>query len=537
MRCRSVQINNFRSVKFVILNLSRITVLAGKNSSGKSNILRGIEVVLKQTNHRDKILADDLYPDSTSIHGNLDIVLSYADKEHIISHINRKLPCPKPIMDFFNNSHYRLMYTAELNKTRAAYYLGYKKTTKYHDLFGRGASKDINISLLNKFQSHLNQYYSYIQLNSSFASISDAQHDQMAGTILSQFTSGNPEERAKYNKLRDLLFYITEGIGGEIQPAKFTTDQHTVAHRLRYEVERKLFVPVINSGDGAQRVALILHYLINMPNELIAIEEPELCLHPGAQRRFRKVLDQLSNEFQKQLIITTHSPIFIDGWESASLYKVEIEKGTTVVSSVQSQEQTLKLVSNLGIKPSDAFMADGIIWVEGPSDIGVYRTLLRKVGVDLDERNILFMSTGGSILQHLSAKDLRFVHPNFIILLDSDKTDARKQPDRWKINLIEELSNMGAYGYITKRREIENYFSLNAVCRYYKCSQAGLSQIPNYEDFGLYVASNLPGMGYKKTRDAFQIAEHMTLSELEKTDDLYEAILNIRSTISKWKAI
>jgi predicted ATPase len=53
------------------------------------------------------------------------------------------------------------------------------------------------------------------------------------------------------------------------------------------------------------------------PGSLIVVEEIELGLHPAAQRRLSRQLMELSKEKQLQIIVSTHSPDFIDSLPAA----------------------------------------------------------------------------------------------------------------------------------------------------------------------------------------------------------------------------
>ena len=44
---------------------------------------------------------------------------------------------------------------------------------------------------------------------------------------------------------------------------------------------------------------------------ILVIEEPESFLHPAAQAEFGRILQDLSNEFGVQVIVTTHSPYML----------------------------------------------------------------------------------------------------------------------------------------------------------------------------------------------------------------------------------
>lgn len=82
-------------------------------------------------------------------------------------------------------------------------------------------------------------------------------------------------------------------------------------------------VPLDNWGSGTQNRTLILRTLFRAKQlgesevsaskvtPLIVIEEPESFLHPYAQAEFGRVLQDLAEEFQVQVLVTTHSPYLL----------------------------------------------------------------------------------------------------------------------------------------------------------------------------------------------------------------------------------
>ena len=87
--------------------------------------------------------------------------------------------------------------------------------------------------------------------------------------------------------------------------------------------ERQYNVPLGNWGSGTQNRTLILLTLFTAKQisdaqtstskitPVIVIEEPESFLHPAAQAEFGRVLVDLAEEFQVQVITTTHSPYLL----------------------------------------------------------------------------------------------------------------------------------------------------------------------------------------------------------------------------------
>ncbi|MYK19861.1 AAA family ATPase, partial [Candidatus Poribacteria bacterium] len=77
-------------------------------------------------------------------------------------------------------------------------------------------------------------------------------------------------------------------------------------------------IPLARASDGTLR--LVGYYiLLNQPDlpPLIAIEEPERNLHPGALKNITNVLEQIAKH--SQVVITTHSSQLLDNFKSESL--------------------------------------------------------------------------------------------------------------------------------------------------------------------------------------------------------------------------
>ena len=94
-------------------------------------------------------------------------------------------------------------------------------------------------------------------------------------------------------------------------------------------------------SDGTLRVAGILIALLQEPPlPIIGIEEPELTVHPGALPLLMDYLRQASK--QSQVIITTHSPEFLDLVKPHEVQVVERTNGETSIHPMaQYQRQAV----------------------------------------------------------------------------------------------------------------------------------------------------------------------------------------------------
>jgi len=119
--------------------------------------------------------------------------------------------------------------------------------------------------------------------------------------------------------------------GRAVPPRKVSLD--AVAHGQT--------VNIVNEGFGSNQLAHVLTQLAILPNDsLLAIEEPEIHLHPAAQARLVSVLVEATLTGKNQLIVTTHSEhilyalmaLVAEGTlkpEQVAIHNVANDEGTT----------------------------------------------------------------------------------------------------------------------------------------------------------------------------------------------------------------
>ena len=90
---------------------------------------------------------------------------------------------------------------------------------------------------------------------------------------------------------------------------------------------------------------------------MLVIEEPEQAVHPG-------VLGVLADAFREaaertQIIVTTHSPHFIDHFEPEQVRVVTLDDGRTKVSKVKKTQ--LEAVKLRLMSMQDFMLAEGLL--------------------------------------------------------------------------------------------------------------------------------------------------------------------------------
>lgn len=74
------------------------------------------------------------------------------------------------------------------------------------------------------------------------------------------------------------------------------------------------------AGSGETAVAILVHEMLKAQNNsLILLDEPEMSLHPGAQKRLKQFIFQQIKQKHHQVVISTHSPSLIEGLPSKAI--------------------------------------------------------------------------------------------------------------------------------------------------------------------------------------------------------------------------
>ena len=231
--------------------------------------------------------------------------------------------------------------------------------------------------------------------------------------------------------------------------------------------------PIYHLGDGIQSIIMLTFPAFVYTNSLFFIEEPELCLHPGMQR---KLLSAFLQRSDNQYFITTHSNHFLDltlDYDNISIYTFKTDK---IDYDKKKVEQVLagdeKILHLLGVNNSSVFLSNSTIWVEGVTDRLYIRKFLElyqghnKLNPINEDIDYSFIEYGGNNITHWSFLDKNNNSINVerlcgkLILVTDDDGDKKK------IERKKELKkNLGNRYIKLDCKEIENILSLNTIER------------------------------------------------------------------------
>lgn len=136
-------------------------------------------------------------------------------------------------------------------------------------------------------------------------------------------------------------------------------------------------------GDGIISLLRILVHLFKDSTQPLVIDEPELSLHPLAQKRLLQLIAECAQ--RRQIIISTHSPYFIS-WEylqnGAVLNKVTKHKdNTSEIHTMNSCGEYEKLINGanwqqpflMDTVAKEIFFHDNLLFTEGQEDVGLLK--------------------------------------------------------------------------------------------------------------------------------------------------------------------
>ncbi|GHE22040.1 ATP-dependent nuclease [Halomonas urumqiensis] len=193
-------------------------------------------------------------------------------------------------------------------------------------------------------------------------------------------------------------------------------------------------------GDGVKSLAalsLLKDRLSSYGASIIAIEEPELHLHPAAIHQLLEVINKLSEE--NQVILSTHNPLFVD--------RHEIKTNVIIDSGSASPAKNVKQIRDLlGIKASDNLTNAGfVLVVEGEDDVLSMKALLRHLSTKLrqmiDSHMLIVESIGGAGNLPYKLTLLKNSLCVFHTMLDNDEAGRKSYNDSEREGLIDIKSN------------------------------------------------------------------------------------------------
>ncbi|HIE4004040.1 TPA: AAA family ATPase [Stenotrophomonas maltophilia] len=332
----------------------------------------------------------------------------------------------------------------------------------------------------------------------------------------------------------DLRKALNEIFGQDGNFVAISVHQHNDSRwEIFLEEKDKGLIPLSSSGSGLKTVILVLLNLIVIPaltgrtkSEFVfAFEELENNLHPALLRRLLSFIECFSREHKCTIFLTTHSSVTLDHFarsEDAQFVRVSHNGNHATTQTITAHLDRSLVVGELGARASDILQANGIIWVEGPSDAIYINHWIHLIseGSIIEGRDYACAFYGGSLLARLTLEDptrpnpedlirLLALNRNAAIVCDSDKSS---EDSELKLRVIQAKEQVDAlpYGFIwiTDGKEIENYLPGSVIA-----SSLNIQSAPDPGKFELL----FPSRAADKINSSY-IEKHLNRSSIDKVE-------------------
>jgi putative ATP-dependent endonuclease of the OLD family len=164
------------------------------------------------------------------------------------------------------------------------------------------------------------------------------------------------------------------------------------------------------------------------PGYILLIDEPENCLHPMAVRAARNYLYGLAKDGNWQILLSTHSPYFINPLEDhTTIVRLEREGHSTTPRTFRAdsiefsndERQNLRALLQLDASLSEMFFGSYPILVEGDTEFAAYVSAIAEKGHPLATQVTVVNARGKALIGPLIKLLAHFAVP-FGVLHDTD---------------------------------------------------------------------------------------------------------------------
>lgn len=433
-----IYIKNFRSIKELEIFPKNLSTLLGPNSTGKTNVLKAIDLVLGEGWTTKAKVARELFNDTKKP-------------------IEIEIQFDKTIKYSFGNG-------SEVEAT------GVSLSMTLEPL-----SCDIKTLPNNKFLSDdfkKKCHFIYIPSQRDLVDQMRVSNWTLLGKMMKEIHSNyvstyiGGEDKLK-NDLRDKIKPAKDFIEDDFDPNSITfkkfvdsfkkhCQENSIGLANKFEPELNIYnlnwfyktlqIQVTETGNkifdaedlGSGLQNLILISIFQTYAELMGgkvifgIEEPEIFLYPQAQRSLYESFQKLSEE--TQIFYTTHNPNFVNAHRAHELEILQknetrgtyvTEKDDSIITESFLKEKKYQIYSHFNSYRNELFFARKVLLVEGSSDKILFETLAKeKWNIDINKEGISIIECSGKTGVLYFTGVCKLLGLNYFSVWDKDGEDT-----------------------------------------------------------------------------------------------------------------
>lgn len=478
-----VKIERFRSINSLEMEIdqeSNIIAICGKNNVGKTNALRAINVFFNPEQYDKSVDMTTLKKATGGGTTHPKITVTFRDDK-----TNYYYEIVRDINSYEKN---------EKDLTCSRYEMRKNGVRKINSV--KVEKREEIQSILNKFD------FTYIEsinvilpelINDITDDVIDAEYDKV------KFSNRKKQLKDSYDEYIDGLTDILNSFAADIsatfkdfQPAwsvKFNVPKNSdsfrelISNDVSLQLDDSGSIGIEDKGAGLQRLAAILlqFELLSRKRKnrtnIVCIDEPDVYIHEGLQRKLKEFLD--SKTGSSQIFLTTHSKVFLDQYRMKNVFLFEakhrlqyserkkrnINVVETYLVDINSDDGYKKICEHLGVEVQvfEPLKKHNLI-VEGCCDVKYLSELGKFFGLKLPY--IISLDGANNAERYLDFYDSFYKDseekPVVKILLDNDEKGrevfASIKEDKYKHIIVKKviLSNFNRTQYSKNEKYVNN---------------------------------------------------------------------------------
>ena len=348
-------VENFLSLKNVDIELEKVNVFIGPNSSGKSNIARALQLIARHA--KEGIPTLDGYKSLRDLSFNfnpvvdmwisLGILIGKTKYGYMLQLTNERYN-----EQILEGNEIVISHAGDTGEIKIKEETMYVHLTETHHYYYKTAFKSVLTALPSDIKREIHSLASNLKNISvhSFAPDSLRLMNSVSEQPFLEYHGGN---LARY-----LLYLYTErrkdfGHVEETLRSMIPEVEEVIPHIEKVNVEIWIKIKGMeeplkphNISDGTLRLLAMIVALYG-GSSLVVLEEPENCIHPYLLETFM----HLVRDSPSQVLITTHSPYLLDHVKPEEVYlvgKKDLETKVRKLSTAKEMERVKRFLEEGG---------------------------------------------------------------------------------------------------------------------------------------------------------------------------------------------
>lgn len=459
IKITEIQIKRFRSINDLTLKIDpdfNISTICGQNNVGKTNVLTALNLFFekKDFNFQDDVPEFKQKTRGAAVYPLISIKF-IDDKSNDEFQISKDYNLKK-IPDDFINPYY-------LEGTKNNTSLLFSECSKFLEKINVFYLPSINISFPETINLLIDDKFLDIEFGNS-------RMKGQKGIVKKSLQKARNVLQKVLDDLTDAIdpsfkeFHHSWGIKFKV-PQSINRFREILNNEIEFVITDDTQSEIKTKGAGLQRLGHLLLNLriieklsIKSKNCILLIDEPDIYLHSSLQKKLNKKLKDISKN--AQIVLTTHSPIFIDSYKMKNVFLLElnVEEKYSARKKQKSNSLNTELIDlslsdsvflikeTLGIEDRDSLLIGrNNLIVEGDEDKQYISELIKYFG--LQNCNIISAGGASNIVKYLEYYNSIWEgncsdKPKFKVLFDNDdegRTQYKIVKKKSDINFFEKL--------------------------------------------------------------------------------------------------